>query len=948
MNGYDSDEMGKPKSLVEPLSEREIEILKLIADNLSKREIAEKLVLAYSTVKWYTQQSYQKLGVHSRRQAVLRARELGLLAGRRVGSKPADSLPAQLTPFLGRQAELSQIDQLLHSPECRLLTLLGPGGIGKSRLAHRVAERLMEDKLSGFTDGVYFVSLAALSEARSLISTIAAQVKFSFYDKSESPETQLLNYLRPKKALLILDNFEQLLDQYSQSFLNALLRLCPRISLLVTSRTRLNLPGEHIFTVSGLEIPDPQVLVSSEAAFSPAISYSSIQLFAQSARRLLPDFELSLQNVLPVSQICRLLEGMPLGIELAATWVRILEPGEILNELEKSLHFLDTDGSGLGQELNLRPVFLASWERLAKNERLAIQKLSIFRGSFTHNTAQDVARVSLKELLSLVNQSWLQRSSSGRFQIHELLRQYAWEQLKEDPQLWQKTCEDFSAYFCELLSNCVQDWHNHKQLEVLDNIRLEIHNIETAWNWKVGRGEWQQINEAFISLCRYYEWTGDFQTGEFACRTIVGRLEKDTRVPGKISREVWTLLAYALVWQSIFTADREKALQLLDQSQALLKQIPDEEAEFLELQAFILSIQGERYWDVDREAARQNFLQSLDCYLSLEDDWGVAKTSQNLGQIAWLTGDYEAASKHLRYGLEIQQRLGDLREAALSMDTLAITAKHQGKLGEAEKMQKDALAINQKLGASADVIVLMSDLAHTLIDRGKFAEAISLASESLSRASDLGYFTYAVGIAVAQGAFTRVYLHQGEYSKVMEQARVQLAANKKAHHLQGMAVAHFLIGLAAIAEQTYPRAIRQFEKSHSILQEIQHLYTLPLAGLGLAYIKLQDVELAKRHLILCLEESLRIHATSPLMYSIPGLALLFRAQGRCDLARELYLLGLKQPAFAASRWYKDVTGEIAASIDLVPPGQPGLETREQEISPDFWNTMEKILLELEK
>lgn len=947
MNGDDSDDTGEQRPLVEPLSERKIEILQLIADNLNKREIAEKLSLAYSTVKWYTQQSYQKLGVHSRRQAVLRARELGLLAGEQAVPRAPVSLLAQLTPFIGRQAELEQICHLLGSPDCRLLTLLGPGGIGKTRLAYRVAESLIREAQAAFADGVYFVSLAGLSETKSIVPMVAGQLGFSFYDRKETPETQLLNYLRSKQVLLILDNFEHLINQDSQKFLKTTLRLCPRIRLLVTSRSRLNLPGEHIFPTTGLENPDPKALSSSQTPESLALSYSSVQLFRQSARRLMPDFKLSMQNLHPVGQICRHLEGMPLGIELAATWIRVLDPAGILAELEKSLIFLETDGDrSPGQELDLRSVFLVSWKLLAKGEQLAIQKLSVFRGSFSREMAQEVAQVSLKVLLSLADQSWLQRNTQGRFQIHELLRQYAWEQLKEDPQLWQKTCDDYSAYFCNLLSGCAKDWHTHKQLEALEKVRMEIQKLEIAWHWKVNQGDWLGMKEVLSSLCRYYEWTGNFQDGELACQTIAQSLSKGAGEQEKASWENGELLAYTWAWQSRFSEDQEEALQLLAQSQALLIHMPAGGQEVLDLQAFISYTLGERQWHDDRDAARQNFLHSLENYVSLKDDWGVAKASQNLGDIAWRVGDYEEASKLLSHSIEIYERLGDRQEAALSMDTLALVAKHIGKLREAEQMQRQALAIHEELGAAVNAVILMTDLAHTLVVLGKLDEAISLASQGLSQIEDLGFSIPSK--AVALGAIARAYLHQGKYSKVSEYARAQLAAGKKTNYLLGVAGAHLNRGMAAIAEQAYSEAIQQLEKSYSILKQIHSVVTPPLAGLGLVYLKLQQENLARNYLLLSLKESLKVHAYSSLWYSLPGLALLFAVHGRLNLALELYLLGLKQPVFANSRWYKDVTEEMIASIGPVSPEENIIEPEEQVLSPDFWTMMEKIQLELEK
>jgi DNA-binding SARP family transcriptional activator len=309
------------------------------------------------------------------------------------------NLPHQTTPFIGRQEELAEIAQLLEGPSCRLLTLVGPGGIGKTRLALEAAAR----QIPVFPHRVCFVPLAAVSSASLLASSIVDALGFGLYGQGD-PKVQLLNYLREKAVLLVLDNLEHLLEE--ASFLIEILQIAPDVKVLVTSRERLNLQGEWVLEVEGLHFPE-----SDEA--SEVESYSAVQLFAQSARRVYPSFQLS-QKVKPhVVSICRFMGGMPLAIEMAAAWVRSLPCAEIATEVLHNLGFLVTSlRDAPERHQSLQTVFDHSWNLLTEEEKRAFRRLSVFRGGFpcpscptwwTNRSCAGSPRVGTKCLRSCVN-----------------------------------------------------------------------------------------------------------------------------------------------------------------------------------------------------------------------------------------------------------------------------------------------------------------------------------------------------------------------------------------------------------------------------------------------------------------------------------------------------------------------------------------------------------------
>ncbi len=336
-----------------------------------------------------------------------------------------NNLPTQPTPFIGRTEELADIRQLFDNPACRLVTLLGPGGIGKTRLAQEVARQSLEGQGPAFPQGVYFVSLAPLQTADLLAPAIADALMFAFHSEEASDQPQrdhlmqLADYLRQRQMLLVLDNFEHLIS--GSSLVSELLRQAPLLKILVTSRERLNVRGEWAYEIQGMHFPDAGQAGGLE-------NFSAAQLFLQSAQRAQVGFSPSTQEQAEIARICRLVEGFPLAIELAAAWVRLLTCQEIGAEIEKNLDFLADSLRDLPlRHQSLRAVFEHSWSLLPAPEQKLLSALSVFRGEFSRQAAEQISGASLPRLSSLVDKSLLHRNLSGHYEMHELLKQYARE-----------------------------------------------------------------------------------------------------------------------------------------------------------------------------------------------------------------------------------------------------------------------------------------------------------------------------------------------------------------------------------------------------------------------------------------------------------------------------------------------------------------------------------------
>jgi len=402
---------------------------------------------------------------------------------------PPHNLPPQPTAFVGRETELAEIARYLNNPQAQVLTLVGPGGIGKTRLALQAAARCVEPETNfeaRFANGVFLVPLADVGMAETsaaqnfLIAAMADALGFSFQGPIH-PQAQLLNHLREKRMLLILDNMEPLVAEARP--LVDILQLAPGVKLLVTSRVRLNLREEWLLEVEGLDYPRTTSPGTDERELE---AYSAVTLFVQQARRLQAGFTLTGADAPAVVRICRLVSGVPLGIELAASWLRVLACAEIAAEIEQGLDFLTSTLQNIPERhRSLRAVFDYSWNLLSPSEQAVFQQLAIFRGGFQRETAAHVVDASLPMLAGLVDKSLLRRTAQGRYEMHDLLRQYAEEKLLTNPVESEGVRDRHCRYYAEFMVRHKPQLKGEDPQVALTTLSAERENVRAAWNWAV-------------------------------------------------------------------------------------------------------------------------------------------------------------------------------------------------------------------------------------------------------------------------------------------------------------------------------------------------------------------------------------------------------------------------------------------------------------------------------
>ena len=497
-------------------------------------------------------------------------------------------LPRAATALIGRDEELAEIMGLLSTLHCRLLTLLGPGGIGKTRLAVEVASRMTFH----FADGVYFVPLQALLAVEDIVPAVIDALPLQLTDNTD-PELLLLKYLNDRHLLLVLDNFEHLLD--GVELISRILNGTDQVQLLITSRERLNLQTEQTWPLRGLDVP--------EEIPDPAVLSSAVRLFDERARRVQPDFLLE-AHWAAVASICQLVDGIPLALELAASWVRALPCETIASEIKRSVDILTSSQRDLPERhQSMRAVFDHSWKLLSEDEHAVFCKLTVFHGGFTVEAAQEVAGASLRTLASLIDKSLLQLDDSGRYAMHELLRQYGDEQL-EAAGAGQSTRDAHRRYYAEFVCQRVDDLKGRRQIEAIAEINADFENVRAAWRWAADRQSAEMIEQMIeglwvycdirhreqdrLALFRYAERTFAAGQGEGSQR-LWGRLL--ARAAGEVSQTQIEIaleiarqfndpaeIAFCLA-QSGFIAYRsreyDKAIPLLEQSESLYRQLDD-------------------------------------------------------------------------------------------------------------------------------------------------------------------------------------------------------------------------------------------------------------------------------------------------------------------------------------------------------------------------------------
>ncbi len=838
------------------------------------------------------------------------------------------NLPAPLTPLIGRRAELAELESLLEDPACRLVTLSGPGGSGKTRLALEAATQ----QVGRYRHGVYLVGLAGTSSVDAIVPTVAEAIGFPLYG-GKDPLEQMLEFVRQREMLLVLDNFEHLLT--GSRIVVRILETAPGVQILATSRSELGLSGEQVYPVEGLDVPGPDEELEEVAR------YSAVRLFVASARRLRPDFELTGGNAAGVTEACRLVEGMPLGLMLAAAWVELLAPDRIAAEIKRDLDLLEADWPDVpARQHSMRAVFDHSWELLSAQERTVLAALSVFRGGFGQDAAGAVADADLRDLRLLVRKSLVQRVEGDRYHVHELLRQYAAERL-EGMRGSEAAHSRHTRYYAAALGRWGDELEGSCQLDALAEMDLEIGNARAAWDWAVERELGDQLQQAMDGLCRYYEWRGRHQEGAAVCEALL------EGAVARASCDGVRLRARALAWQSAFSGamGRPKtAVRELEDAVALLAGGECDGHDVRGERAFVLRQMGHFAREMlDHSRARELYEESLALCRATGDQWRMADVLTELSWLASQMGAWAQAERYAQRGLAIRRSLGDRVGMSVSLRTLSHLALYQGRLGQAEQCAQASVDTSREMGDHRGVSYGLGYLGYAQIAQGKFDEARKALEESVAIARDR--------VVVRPRLFLELYLavakvHLGMYGEAQETFLDACAASGEGVPWGARQFADHGLAMIAIRDGAYSEADRLLS---GMIRDARagggrEWMALGLGTLALVRPHTKAIE-ARQDVAEALRVSLETEFPLPRLYALTAAAATALVAGDRERAVELHALALCHRFVADSRWFGDVVGrQIGAAVEALP-AEAVVAAQERGRGRDLEATLRELLAE---
>jgi predicted ATPase/DNA-binding CsgD family transcriptional regulator len=722
----------------------------------------------------------------------------------------SDTRFQQSTSFIGRTSELVELKKLLADPDCRLVTLLGPGGTGKTRLSMEVARIHAKD----FRDGAAFIPLQPVTSTEFLVPAIAEELGVTIRSKDD-PGQALFGHLADKEMLLVLDNFEQIVA--TADFISAMLAAAPALKIIVSSREALNTSDEWVFPLSGLSFPAD--------LNTPPEWFDSVRLFVERARRVRMDFDPD-ADWPAISDICRLVQGSPLAVELAATWIKVLSPSEIAAEISRNLDFLSTSTRNVPERhRSVRAVFEESWRLLdSDKERDVLARLSVFRGTFDRKAAEAVAGASLPVLTGLIEKSLVRALADGRYQLHTLVNQYAGEKLAEDPDAVQEIKSTHATYYLGMVRDMRADVVGPGQIRAMKQAQPELDNVRAAWVSACQDGEAGLIIQTAFILGQLLQFKNLWLDGVQLMSHAVLSLQTKEQTPDVeyAMANVLCQLAWFQVRLGAIDEAEECALRSLEICTRLdMPPVPGFASDNRACLGVIATIRGNyaeaaRYGEAARAAAAKT------------DDWGnLALSLYVLTRASILQGDLEAAYKHLRDALEANNNAGEQWFQGYLLIELGNIERLRGNHAAARPHYERAYELREEFGNTEGMAVALTYLGDVALHEGDAKAASSHYQRALQhyyQIQDKG------GLAEALAGAARAAAAIGELDHAREHIREGLGYAAEIKHVPQVISLLGNLGAVELAEgdeeQAFPLlcvALHHPASNHETRARVQSL-----------------------------------------------------------------------------------------------------------------------------
>lgn len=644
---------------------------------------------------------------------------------------PPHNLPVALTSFIGREPEIAHVSAQLQAPHGRVVILHGEGGIGKTRLALAVGEQL----LAHFSDGVWFVPLAGIEPGTALTDNIAAAIGTALdlaFAGANSLAVQLQQHLATRHLLLILDNFERF--TVAADFLATLVAHAPALRLLITSQHQLRLAGAVDVRVAEFSVPPSPP--PAELAAMPAmpakswLAWDSIRLFVERADHVHPGFSLTAENLPAVVQICQFVGGLPLGIELAAALLEQWTPAAINAAVQSNYTALQVDFHDLPpRQRSVRAAFLTSWAQLSRVEAQTLAHCAVFRGNFTLRAAQVVGEATATTLELLVHKSLLRTAGPGFYLMHELVRQFAAEQLLRDPAIAQAIHGQHATYYLEL----VRSWTPQPGAEraFREQIQLELDNVRSAWSWALSHAQLILLRHAAEGLSQFYRLVAFYAEGEAVFDQSVTQVRTWLTAASEPSPLLEDLLIRCLLQRAIF----HNALAHPEQGTASSTEVIERATRLGDAGLAIDGYRelGNAVW-IQGDYQRQRLV--LEQALSLARRHGLARQQaqclSGLGLNAQAHHDYAVALAYLHEGLALAKACDDQSLEVMLLNNLGIVYRDTGDFGEAARCFEQNLQLMRATGVGSQIALATANLGSLWFLLGDYDQAQACLEEALA------------------------------------------------------------------------------------------------------------------------------------------------------------------------------------------------------------------------
>ncbi len=706
---------------------------------------------------------------------------------------PLHNLKPDSSQFVGREEEMNAISSRLTSEDCRMLTLFGLGGMGKTRLSIAVIRKLASADWRYFLHGIWFVPLAPINaeaDPQALIYAIANACNIPI-SGNQSTEEQVFNWFSDREALLVLDNFEHIIGQ--AVWIDELLNHAPNLKILATSRQRLNIADEHIFPIFGFNHTQTLPHASPREMLDDAS-----RLFLLTSRKLQPNFRPDQTDLQNIRKICNLVNGMPLGIELAASWTRMLSCQEIVNEIQSSIDFLESNLRRLpDRHRSMRAVFAYSWDLLTPGEQDALMSLSLIRGPFTLDTAQSVGEASLELITKLIDKSLIQASSGSAsedttslqiYSLHEITRHYARELLKESVNNWEKANLRYQNWFVNLLIQQFDSMYGPEQFEAATNIDFAFNDMLYSWQESLNQLRWNELDlvKAAGAIGRYFNLKGLDRLGADVFGKALDILP--TAAPKRLKMTMQTRMASFLHRLSDFAEAENIARMALEVAQETedYEEIP--RVQLILSQAMLKTGRFEESIELGKSALATAETQN--------NNYRRAISHNLIGTHSYASGQYADAFFHWEAALKLFTELGHEDHVWLVRSNMALPSAMVGQYEQAIEIFQKELEVSRKWNNKQRLATTLMNLAWVRSFVQEFEQANDEIDEGLVYYREMGN---AEGEATAFIVMGHIDIAREDYVPA------------RAHFLDALRIAHRIQAIPKVAESIAGLALFVYE-----------------------------------------------------------------------------------------------------------------------------------------